>query len=185
MPDQSNREKARKLAEGTYAVLRMGGHVQLPNTTIAVLAVQFEAAFSAGEQAARERMEELRTLLNEAACIIQNLDLDSNYFIDGRHSGGARAKKVLNQFGDKAIRALSLDPAPPEEEDSDDDDTPEAVASIAYQIFGVLASERNCVPVRILDYFSAVAHGEHPTNPLPFSPDEVPSGDPAPAKEKP
>jgi hypothetical protein len=54
-------------------------------------------------------------------------------------------------------------------DDDEDENTAKAQAAIAYQICSVLNA-----PVRILDYFSAVANGEPiPPNPLPFSPDEV------------
>lgn len=47
------------------------------------------------------------------------------------------------------------------------------VAATAYQIIGALLEFLPSAPVRILDYFSAVAQGENPVDPLPFSPDEL------------
>jgi hypothetical protein len=60
--------------------------------------------------------------------------------------------------------------APPEaqQDENEHDVSGRAIASIAYQICGVLDA-----PARILDYFSAVASGASPANPLPFSPNEV------------
>lgn len=48
------------------------------------------------------------------------------------------------------------------------DFTAEGQAAIAYQICGALNA-----PTRILDYFSAVASGKKPDNPLPFVPEST------------
>lgn len=95
-------------------------------------------------------------------------DMFASYWAEIEHLMEAYAKHCT-------LAGVAALPSPPSEEDVLIDDTPEAVAATAYQILGVLAHERNCVPVRILDYFSAVAQGERPINPLPFNPDEVPA----------
>lgn len=57
------------------------------------------------------------------------------------------------------------------------------VAAIAYQCLGALSEFFPVAPVRLLDYFSAIANGEKAINPLPFSPDECMTTTPAQGAE--
>jgi hypothetical protein len=98
---------------------------------------------------------QVRDWMREAAEQIRRCCLNQDGYLNA-----AVAARII------ADHAPGAEPLPCAEDDEDDDEFPdcaESIAAIAYQICGALGA-----PARILDYFSAVASGKRPSNPLPF-----------------